>query len=204
MGLDSHEAVPPDRDFNGLLKTAEELAIGAARFQEFLEERIHLEEPEFWTGGQIEDRIADREIRVHDGADDPGVLVEHLRVTGQSRRLRPAVPFGGHRLQRGLAAEELRELADQRQYDAHMGKMAEKLVRGAPEFALGYAGDGDIGDAVEEFPGEPDRLDRRLFGFENVGMVVDDGAVRETGHGKPPLVWRNQFLRALENKKYLD
>jgi hypothetical protein len=65
--------------------------------------------------------------------------------------------------------------------------MGEKLAGGAPEFALGDAGDGGIGDTVEEFPGEPDWLDGRLFGFENVRMVVDDGTAGETGHIRPPM-----------------
>ena len=89
----------------------------------FLSERIHLEESYFRPGGQVEDRIVNGEIGVHDGADDPGVLIEHLRVAGEPRFRRPAVPLGSDRFQRGLAAEELGKLADHRQNDAHMGKV---------------------------------------------------------------------------------
>jgi len=64
-----------------------------------------------------------------------------------------------------------------------MGEVEEEIVRGAPELGLGDAGDGGVGYAVKKFPGEPDRFNGFLLGFEYVAVVVDDGAAVKIGHG---------------------
>ena len=187
MGLDADEAVLADGLLDPCLERLEELGVGAARFQELLEERVHLEEADLLARGQVEDRVVDRQVGVHDGADDPAVRIEHLRVAGEPCLCRPAVPLGGDRLQRGFAAEEFRELADHRQDGAHVGKVEQEVIGCAPELGFGDAVDGGVGDAVEELPGEPDRFDGLLFGFEDMAMVVYNGTLGEIWHdGVPP------------------
>ena len=182
MSLNTDETIVADRLLDACLESAEEFGIGAGRFQVFLEERVHLKETDFRTRSQVEERIADGEVRVHDGADDPGVLIKHLCITGEADCFCSAVPLGGDRLQIRFAMEDLGELTDRCQDDAHMGEVKEKFIRSTPELGVGNAGDGGIGNAMKELSGKPDRFDGFLFRFENMAMVVHDGTSGEIWH----------------------
>jgi hypothetical protein len=85
------------------------------------------------------------------------VWIKCLGVAGKPQRCGSTVLLGGDRLERRLALEELGHLADRRQDDPHVSQVEMEILRGAPEFRLGYARGRKIAHAMVKLSGEPNR-----------------------------------------------